>query len=142
MKASLALIGVVLFIFPMVALANGQVEYDFGEERALERFEKGMGGPWIVDERNPGWNPFSNTEFPDFRSAFEQEIEDARLGLDDLALLGYVTIVSGNLTVADPVQSGFLIPQEAGIYPIYGVVDPTEGLKALYIDLTPEDPVA
>ncbi|HII06087.1 MAG TPA: DEAD/DEAH box helicase, partial [Methanotrichaceae archaeon] len=85
MKASLALIGVVLFIFPMVALANGQVEYDFGEERALERFEKGMGGPWIVDERNPGWNPFSNTEFPDFRSAFEQEIEDARLGLDDLA---------------------------------------------------------
>jgi hypothetical protein len=44
--------------------------------------------------------------------------------------------------VADPIQNGFTIPQVAGIYPIYGVVDPTEGLKALYIDLTPEDPVA
>lgn len=142
MKASLVLIGLMLLIFPLVALANDQVEYAPGEEGALERFEKGMGGPWIVDERNPGWNPFSNTEFPDFRSAFEQEIEEAKLGLDDLALLGYVTIASGNLTVADPVQGGFTIPQVAGIYPIYGVVDPMEGLKALYIDLTPEDPVA
>ena len=141
MKASLVLIGLMILIFPMVALASGQVEYAFGEERAEERFEKGMGGPWIVSERNPGWNPFSNTDFPDFRSAFEEEIEDAKLGLDDLSLLGYITITSGNLTVADPIQNGFTIPQVAGIYPIYGVVDPTEGLKALYIDLTPEDPV-
>jgi hypothetical protein len=137
---SLVLIGLVILIFPMVALANDQVEYAPGEERAEERFEAGMGGPWIVSERNPGWTPFSNTEFPDFRSAFQEEIVEAKLGLDDLALLGYVTIASGNLTVADPVQNGFTIPQAAGIYPIYGVVDPTDGLKALYIDLTPEDP--
>jgi hypothetical protein len=102
-----------------------------------------MGSPWIVSEKlETGWHPvtFSKTEFPDFRSAFEEEIEEAKLELDDLALLGYVTIVSGNLTLADPAQAGFTIPQAAGIYPIYGIVDPTDGLKALYIDLTPEDP--
>ena len=143
MKASLVLIGFLMLIFPTVALANGQVEYAFGEERALERFEKGMGDPWIVSERlETGWHPvtFTKAEYPDFRTAFEEEIVEAKLGLDDLALLGYVTIASGNLTVTDPIQNGFTIPQAVGIYPIYGVIDSTEGLKALYIDLTPEDP--
>jgi hypothetical protein len=140
MKASLVLIGLLISIIPMVVLAGDEVEYAFLEERAEERFEAGMGGPWIVSERNPGWTPFSNTDFPDFRSAFEEEIEEAKLELDDLSLLGYVTIASGNLTVADPVEGGFTIPQVVGTYPIYGIVDPTAGLKALYIDLTPEDP--
>jgi len=143
MKASLVLIGFLMLILPMVALANDQVEYALGEERAEERFEAGMGSPWIMSEKlETGWHPvtFSKAEFPDFRSAFEEEVEEAKLELDDLALLGYVTIASGNLTVADPVQNGFTIPQAAGIYPIYGVVDPTDGLKALYIDLSPEDP--
>jgi hypothetical protein len=139
-KASLALIGLMISIFPMVALASDEVEYALLEEMAEERFEAGMGSPWIVSEKNAGWTPFSNTDFPDFRSAFEGEIEVAKLELDDLALLGYVTIASGNLTVADPLQAGFTIPQAAGLYPIYGIVDPTDGLKALYIDLTPEDP--
>jgi hypothetical protein len=38
--------------------------------------------------------------------------------------------------VADPVEA---IPQEAGIYPIYGVIDLMSGLRALYIDLAPEN---
>ncbi len=140
MKGSLVLIGLMISIFSLVALTGGQIEYAFGEERAEERFEKGIGNPWIVSERNPGWTAFSKAEFPDFRSALEKDMVEEKLGLDDMPLLGYVTIVSGNLTVADPVQSGFMIPQTAGIYPIYGVIDSTEGLKALYIDLAPEDP--
>ncbi|KQC15300.1 MAG: hypothetical protein WCY97_02380 [Methanothrix sp.] len=144
MKASLVLIGLVISIFPMVALASGQVESALGEESAEDRFNRGMGSPWIVSEKlERGWHPvtFSKAEYPEFRSAFQEEIEEATLEFDDLALLGYVTIASGNLTVADPVQTGFTIPQAAGIYPIYGVIDSTEGLKALYIDLAPEDSV-
>jgi len=142
MKASLALIGLMISIIPMVAQASDQVESSLLEKMTVERFEAGIGGPWIVSERNPGWTPFSYTDFPDYRSALEEEeeVEEAKLGLDDLSLLGYVTISSGNLTVADSIQAGFTIPQAAGIYPIYGVIDPTVGLKALYIDLTPEDP--
>lgn len=141
MKVNLALIGLMISIVPMVAvaLASDEVEYSFLEKMAEERFEAGMGGPWIVSERNPGWTPFTYTDFPDYRSALEEEVEEAKLELDDLSLLGYVTISSGNLTVADPIKAGFTIPQAAGIYPIYGVIDPTVGLKALYIDLTPED---
>ncbi|HOO53719.1 MAG TPA: hypothetical protein PLM24_07860 [Methanothrix sp.] len=139
MNASLVLVGLLLLIFPMIGLANDQVEYALGEEMALEHFEMGIGGPWIVSERDQGWDPFSDAEFPDSRFAFEEEIDEAKLELDDLALLGFVTITSGNLTVADPLLDGFTIPQETGIYPIYGVVDSTVGLKALYIDLTPED---
>lgn len=141
MKASLVLTGLMISIIPMVALASDQVEYSLLEKMAEVRFEAGIGGSWIVSERNPGWTPFSNTDFPDFRSALEEvvEIKEAKLGLDDLSLLGYVTISSGNLTVADPVQAGFMVSQASGIYPIYGVIDPTDGLKALYIDLTLED---
>ncbi|MGC9514800.1 hypothetical protein [Methanocrinis sp.] len=57
-----------------------------------------------------------------------------------MSLLGYVTVISGSLTVTDPVQSGFAISQATGIYPIYCVIDSANGLKALYIDLPPEDP--
>jgi hypothetical protein len=145
MRTSVVLLGLMALVLPLVAPAGGQVEFAFGEEGAQERFEKGIGGPWIVSEKEDrGWHPFTFTkaEFPDFRTAFQKEIEEAKGDLDDLALLGYVSIVSGNLTVADPVEGGFTISQLAGTYPIYGIVDEEEGLKALYIDLAPDDQVA
>lgn len=141
MKAGLVVLGLIISISAMVALALGQVEFSFGEERAMERFERGIGGPWTGGERYPGWQPFSFTK-PDFSkmtTPVQKETDEAKLDLDDLALLGYVTVVSGNLTVADPIEGGFTIPQLAGTYPIYGVVDEKAGIKALYIDLIPED---
>jgi len=141
MKATLVVLGLIISISAMVALAFGQVEFSFGEEKAMERFERGMSGPWTGGERYPGWQPFSFTkpEFSGIKTPLQKETDEAKLDLEDLALLGYVTVVSGNLTVADPVEGGFTIPLLMGTYPIYGVVDETEGLKALYIDLMPKD---
>ncbi|MGB3944005.1 MAG: hypothetical protein WBK88_04350 [Methanothrix sp.] len=144
MKANLVVLGLIISISAMVALAGGQVEFSFGEERAIDRFERGIGGPWTGGDRYPGWQPFSFTkpEFSKMTTPAQKETDEAKLDLDDLALLGHVTIISGNLTVADPVEGGFTIPQLAGTYPIYGIVDEKAGLKALYIDLTPDDQVA
>lgn len=141
MKASLVVLGLIISMSAMVALAFGQVGFSFGEEKAMERFERGMVGPWTGGERYPGWQPFSFTkpEFSRMKTPLQKEMDEAKLDLEDLDHLGYVTVVSGNLTVADPVEGGFTIPLLAGTYPIYGVVDETEGLKALYIDLMPKD---
>ncbi|MDF0590442.1 hypothetical protein P0O15_04540 [Methanotrichaceae archaeon Mx] len=144
MKASLVVLGLIISISAMAVLAFGQVEFSFGEERAMERFERGIGGPWTGGDRYPGWQPFSFTkpEFSKMTTPVQKETDEPKLDLGGLALLGHVTIISGNLTVADSIEGGFTIPQRAGTYPIYGIVDEEEGLKALYIDLAADYKVA
>jgi len=140
-------------------LACAQLMDEPGEARARYLFERGLGGPWIISEKHPemygkeplnplpsGWGYhffgpssrfMSNYWTWSTRDTVRQEAV-FRFSNRDLALLGFVGVGSGNLTLKDtdyyqPLAT-VKVRQAAGSYPVYGIVEAGR-LKALYVDL-------
>lgn len=136
----------------LVASVNAQVEYAPGERRAEALFNMGIGKPWLISEHAPWlygcitmpargfsymfYDPFGGLA-AEYRDRRYSSLE--RMPLREGAILGYVTVDSGVLSLLDADTQNPIgvikIHAKRGAYPVIAIVDRDGYLSGVYIDL-------